>query len=49
MQVRMHHAKELLDEGYSNVAFIAEKCGYDDAGYFTKRFKKYFGLRQVIM
>ena len=49
LQVRMHHAKELLDEGYSNVAFIAEKCGYDDAGYFTKRFKKYFGLRQVIM
>ena len=44
LQTRMLRAKEHLDEGYRNIAFIAEKCGYEDAGYFRKCFKKYFGI-----
>lgn len=44
LQSRMIHAKEMLDEGYCNVAYVAEKCGYEDAGYFSKCFKKYFGV-----
>lgn len=44
LQTRMIHAKEMLDEGYYNVTYVAEKCGYEDAGYFSKCFKKYFGI-----
>lgn len=44
LQSRMIRAKEMLDEGYCNVTYVAEKCGYEDAGYFSKCFKKYFGV-----
>ncbi len=44
LQTRMSRAKRMLDEGYYNVTFVAEKCGYEDAGYFSKCFKKYFGV-----
>ena len=43
-QTRMLSAKELLDDGYCNIAYVAEKCGYEDAGYFSKQFRKYFGI-----
>ena len=43
-QIRMAAAKRMMEEGYKNIAFIAEKCGYEDAGYFSRRFKKYFGV-----
>lgn len=44
LNCRMQRAREMMDEGYHNVAYIAEKCGYEDAGYFSKCFKKYFGV-----
>lgn len=44
LQTRMLRAKALLDDGYGNIAYVAEKCGYEDAGYFSKRFRKYFGI-----
>ena len=44
LQSRMMCAKKMLNEGYCNVAYVAEKCGYEDAGYFSKCFKKYFGV-----
>ena len=44
LQSRMIRAKKMLEEGYCNVTYVAEKCGYEDAGYFSKCFKKYFGV-----
>ncbi len=44
LQVRMLRARELFEKGCGNVAYAAEKCGYEDAGYFSKCFKKYFGI-----
>lgn len=43
-QTRMIKAKELLELGFQNISFISEKCGYDSAGYFSKCFKKYYGV-----
>ena len=44
LQIRMVRARKMFDEGYHNVAYVAEKCGYEDAGYFSKCFKKYFSI-----
>lgn len=44
LNCRMQGAREMMDEGYRNVSYVAEKCGYEDAGYFSKCFKKYFGI-----
>lgn len=44
LQCRMMRAIGMMDEGYRNVAYVAEKCGYEDAGYFSKCFKKHFGI-----
>ncbi|MFV0362612.1 MAG: response regulator [Suipraeoptans sp.] len=44
LRMRMINAKQRFDEGYTNISFVAESCGYSDAGYFSKRFKKYFGI-----
>lgn len=43
-QVRMQYAKILLDRREESIAYIAEKCGYTDANYFSKCFKKYYGI-----
>ncbi|MCT4598914.1 MAG: response regulator [Vallitalea sp.] len=44
LQVRMKKAKELISLKYSSVEIIAQKVGYSNANYFSKRFKKYYGL-----
>ena len=44
LKIRMVQAKGMFEKGYHNVAYVAEKCGYEDAGYFSKCFKKYFGI-----
>ncbi|TXK80381.1 response regulator [Paenibacillus sp. N3.4] len=43
-QVRMHKAKELIIQKTHTIMTISEKVGYNDPGYFSKCFKKYFGL-----
>ena len=40
--VRMHRAMELLKNEVGNIAEIAYMVGYDDPGYFTKSFRKFF-------
>jgi DNA-binding response OmpR family regulator len=40
--VRMHRAMELLKNGAGNIAEIAYMVGYDDPGYFSKTFRKFF-------
>jgi AraC-like DNA-binding protein len=41
---RMTLAKTLLAEGLLTVAEVAEQCGYDDAFYFARVFRRYFGV-----
>lgn len=44
LKLRMEAAKNLLETANYNVSEIAEKVGYNDAGYFSKCFKKYYGI-----
>lgn len=41
---RMFLAKELLKEGEMPVSRVAYECGYDNYSYFTKVFKKTYGV-----
>jgi AraC-like DNA-binding protein len=41
--VRLHRARELLLGGAGNIAEVAFTVGYDDPGYFTKSYRKFFG------
>jgi AraC-like DNA-binding protein len=42
--VRLHRAKELLNNSDFNIAEIAFKTGFSSPSYFSKCFKKEFGL-----
>ena len=42
--VRVQHAKELLINHHKSINEIAEEVGFNDAKYFTKRFKKFTGV-----
>lgn len=44
VQVRMTHAKDLIKKDNYKLSAIAEMVGYNDAGYFSRAFKKYFGV-----
>lgn len=44
LKVRMAEAKKLFDQSSLNISLVAEKCGYQDANYFSKCFKKYYGI-----
>ncbi|MBE6730203.1 MAG: helix-turn-helix transcriptional regulator [Ruminococcaceae bacterium] len=39
-QIRIQHACELMDRGFSSVKEIASMIGFTDASYFTKVFKR---------
>lgn len=41
--IRLSFARELILSGYYTVSEIAEKCGFDDVGYFIRFFKKHVG------
>lgn len=43
IQTRMHEAKRLLRETRETVAVIAGQCGFSDANYFSKVFRKRCG------
>ena len=40
---KMIYAKKLLDGGQYKIKEISEMVGYDDAFYFSRCFKRYFG------
>lgn len=40
---RLNRAKELLEKDAGTIAEIAYMVGYDDPGYFSRCFRKYFG------
>jgi two-component system response regulator YesN len=42
--IRLKKAKELMDEGFHVVQHVSCKVGYSDPNYFTKCFRKYFGI-----
>ncbi|MNZ77808.1 HTH-type transcriptional activator Btr [compost metagenome] len=42
-QYRMQQAKELISRSGTKLSDIAEKVGYNDPGYFSKSFKKFYG------
>lgn len=44
LQIRMEKAKNLLLDSMDNISQIAEKVGFEDVGYFSKCFKKYYGI-----
>lgn len=41
---RMEEAYKMLEQENARVQMIAEYCGFDDANYFTRCFKKHFGI-----
>ncbi|MFC5451306.1 helix-turn-helix transcriptional regulator [Paenibacillus aestuarii] len=41
--VRMQRAKELIRMKCANISTISEMVGYNDPGYFSKCFKKFYG------
>ena len=43
-EIRMERARELLEKSAASVGEIAERCGYTDMGYFSKRFRKAYGM-----
>ena len=43
-QRRLEYAISLIRGGVSNVKELSEMCGYNDALYFSKAFKKQYGL-----
>lgn len=42
--LRISRAKELLSSGMYSVTETAHMCGFEDAGYFSREFKKYTGI-----
>ena len=41
---RMMLAKKLLEQGQLSITMISAKVGYNNYSYFTKMFKKYYGM-----
>ncbi len=44
IKVRLSKAADLLENGSSTVKSVARQVGYSDAYYFSKLFKKYYGM-----
>jgi len=44
VKVRMETAKDYIVKSNYKLSAIAEMVGYNDAGYFSRSFKKYFGV-----
>ena len=42
--LRLKHAKELLARSRFSISDIAGKCGYNDASYFSRCFRKRYGV-----
>ena len=44
LKVRMEKAKRMLDDTSVQIQQVSERLGYNDNHYFSKAFKKYFGI-----
>jgi AraC-like DNA-binding protein len=43
--IRMEQAARLLREGRLSVAEIAEQCGFQSPGYFSRLFQQTYGMK----
>ena len=43
-ELRLEYARQLLSSGRCNIAECAERCGFRDASYFSRRFREHFGI-----
>ena len=43
-EVRLSYAKEYLSTGYYSVSEVADKCGFENVGYFISFFEKHTGM-----
>ena len=41
---RLSYAASLIESGITNIADLAELCGYKEPLYFSKSFKKQYGM-----
>lgn len=44
IQTRMTQAKYFIESGISHIESLADACGYSDGRYFSKSFKKHYGV-----
>ncbi len=44
IQQRMEQARRLFHSGNGNISLVAHSVGFDDANYFSRVFKKQFGI-----
>ena len=42
--IRLNHAKDYIAQGYFSISEIALMCGFEDANYFSRFFKKHTGI-----
>ncbi len=42
--LRLEKAKSLLMNGNTKISFVSAKCGFNSASYFSKLYKKHFGI-----
>ena len=43
-EIRITHAKRMMDTGHTNISIVAYNCGYSDPKYFSRSFKKSVGM-----
>lgn len=43
MELRLKHARQLLGDPYLSIKEISNRCGFNDANYFSRRFRQHFG------
>lgn len=44
LEERMFLARELIQAGQMSISRVSYECGYDNYSYFTKLFKKKYGV-----
>ena len=44
IQLKMNYARDLLEREEYTVTDIAQICGYDNLGFFSRQFKDYTGI-----
>ena len=42
--LRLEKAKEMLETSYSSIAEVAERTGFENTSYFSRQFKKKYGV-----
>lgn len=44
LRLRLVHSLELLKDGRWNITEVADRCGFADSNYFSRQFRKRYGL-----